>query len=188
MGSGLLSTALSRSVAQSGSAPRSGRGGRRFKSCHSDHFPLTSLSPQHRSAPTSRSPFRNSPTSAPAEARIGKRKSCADPPDAGAQNISRPRRRMRGAVTLKSSTGLEISGRRLAAVGGHHVVADLLSLGERRQAGLLHGAYVDEHVLAAVGRLEKAVTLLRVEPFHGTRGHRGLLVASSGMHGAIASA
>src|SRR3974377_1872836 len=27
----------SRSVAQSGSAPRSGRGGRRFKSCHSDH-------------------------------------------------------------------------------------------------------------------------------------------------------
>ena len=26
-----------RSVAQSGSAPRSGRGGRRFKSCHSDH-------------------------------------------------------------------------------------------------------------------------------------------------------
>ena len=29
----------SRSVAQPGSAPRSGRGGRRFKSCHSDHFP-----------------------------------------------------------------------------------------------------------------------------------------------------
>ena len=29
-------TAASRSVAQSGSAPRSGRGGRRFKSCHSD--------------------------------------------------------------------------------------------------------------------------------------------------------
>ena len=28
----------SRSVAQSGSAPRSGRGGRRFKSCHSDQF------------------------------------------------------------------------------------------------------------------------------------------------------
>src|SRR5215510_15630695 len=28
----------SRSVAQSGSAPRSGRGGRRFKSCHSDQI------------------------------------------------------------------------------------------------------------------------------------------------------
>jgi hypothetical protein len=28
-----------RSVAQPGSAPRSGRGGRRFKSCHSDQFP-----------------------------------------------------------------------------------------------------------------------------------------------------
>jgi hypothetical protein len=31
----------SRSVAQSGSAPRSGRGGRRFKSCHSDHHSRT---------------------------------------------------------------------------------------------------------------------------------------------------
>jgi hypothetical protein len=30
--------AISRSVAQSGSAPRSGRGGRRFKSCHSDQL------------------------------------------------------------------------------------------------------------------------------------------------------
>ncbi len=27
-----------RSVAQPGRAPRSGRGGRRFKSCHSDHY------------------------------------------------------------------------------------------------------------------------------------------------------
>ena len=33
----LYSASRSRSVAQSGSAPRSGRGGRRFKSCHSDH-------------------------------------------------------------------------------------------------------------------------------------------------------
>jgi hypothetical protein len=31
------SASASRSVAQPGSAPRSGRGGRRFKSCHSDH-------------------------------------------------------------------------------------------------------------------------------------------------------
>src|SRR5215510_3099994 len=34
----------SRSVAQPGSAPRSGRGGRRFKSCHSDHY-LKRLAP-----------------------------------------------------------------------------------------------------------------------------------------------
>jgi hypothetical protein len=33
-----------RSVAQSGSAPRSGRGGRRFKSCHSDHLFLNHCS------------------------------------------------------------------------------------------------------------------------------------------------
>ncbi len=31
----------SRSVAQSGSAPRSGRGGRRFESCHSDHATIS---------------------------------------------------------------------------------------------------------------------------------------------------
>ncbi len=34
-----------RSVAQSGSAPRSGRGGRRFKSCHSDHSAMTIKAP-----------------------------------------------------------------------------------------------------------------------------------------------
>ncbi len=35
-----------RSVAQPGSAPRSGRGGRRFKSCHSDqHFSITRQTP-----------------------------------------------------------------------------------------------------------------------------------------------
>ena len=34
----VIRPATSRSVAQSGSAPRSGRGGRRFKSCHSDHY------------------------------------------------------------------------------------------------------------------------------------------------------
>ena len=33
-----LSAAACRNVAQSGSAPRSGRGGRRFKSCHSDQI------------------------------------------------------------------------------------------------------------------------------------------------------
>jgi hypothetical protein len=38
-------TRRSRSVAQPGSAPRSGRGGRRFKSCHSDH--LSAVQPGH---------------------------------------------------------------------------------------------------------------------------------------------
>ena len=38
-GPGVIRPAISRSVAQSGSAPRSGRGGRRFKSCHSDQLP-----------------------------------------------------------------------------------------------------------------------------------------------------
>ena len=38
MGRGYKTALFSRSVAQSGSAPRSGRGGRRFKSCHSDQY------------------------------------------------------------------------------------------------------------------------------------------------------
>src|SRR6185437_5045412 len=44
---GVIRPAFSRSVAQSGSAPRSGRGGRRFKSCHSDQLhPLDTDLPQ----------------------------------------------------------------------------------------------------------------------------------------------
>ena len=34
----IRASSAKRSVAQPGSAPRSGRGGRRFKSCHSDHI------------------------------------------------------------------------------------------------------------------------------------------------------
>src|SRR5271169_4826616 len=40
----------SRSVAQSGSAPRSGRGGRRFKSCHSDQLHTQGADPSQLSA------------------------------------------------------------------------------------------------------------------------------------------
>src|SRR6187551_1622785 len=40
---GVIRPAISRSVAQSGSAPRSGRGGRRFKSCHSDQLSTSSV-------------------------------------------------------------------------------------------------------------------------------------------------
>src|SRR5580698_908011 len=37
-----------RSVAQSGRAPRSGRGGRRFESCHSDQLGIAGMSAQAR--------------------------------------------------------------------------------------------------------------------------------------------
>ncbi len=44
----VIRPAFSRSVAQSGSAPRSGRGGRRFKSCHSDQLCTPAADfPQH---------------------------------------------------------------------------------------------------------------------------------------------
>src|SRR3984893_5916239 len=36
---------------------------------------------------------------------------------------------------------------------------------------------MDEHILAAVGRLDETVTLLRVEPFHGTGRHCSFLIA-----------
>src|SRR5262249_56335727 len=38
LGAVVIRPANSRSVAQPGRAPRSGRGGRRFKSCHSDQY------------------------------------------------------------------------------------------------------------------------------------------------------
>src|SRR5690606_40795274 len=36
-------------------------------------------------------------------------------------------------------------------------------------------AYVHEHILAAVGRLDKSVPFLRVEPLHGSASHRSFL-------------
>src|SRR5882724_9828942 len=54
--------------------------------------------------------------------------------------------------------GLEIDGRRAAALGGDLVV-DLLAFIQAVQARTLDGADVHEHVLAAVGWLDETETL-----------------------------
>src|SRR6476469_1473852 len=58
---------------------------------------------------------------------------------------------------------------------GHHVVADLLAFHEGAHPGALDRTDVHEHVLAAVGRLDKTKAFLGIEELHGTCGHRGLL-------------
>src|SRR5688572_17337002 len=60
-----------------------------------------------------------------------------------------------------------------AVLGG--VEGDLLALDETAQAGALERGGVDEDVLAAVVRLDKAEALLIVVEFHGARIHRGVL-------------
>src|SRR5713226_3991294 len=83
------------------------------------------------------------------------------------------RRRSRRRNLLR----LEVARCGLAAVGRDHVEGNLLAFGQRRQPRLLDGADMDEHILAAVGRLDETVTLLRVEPFHGTGRHCSFLIA-----------
>src|SRR5262245_43613268 len=74
----------------------------------------------------------------------------------------------------KRSGRLEVAGGLLAALG-HHVLADLLAFDHGAQTGALDGTDVDEHVLAAVGRLDESETLLGIEELYGTCGHHGLL-------------
>jgi len=55
---------------------------------------------------------------------------------------------------------------------------DRLSLIETSETSAVHCRDVNEHVLAAALRLDEAVTLGRIEPFHGTCGHLSLLRSS----------
>src|SRR6267142_5266090 len=77
----------------------------------------------------------------------------------------------RHRVARAPSHRLEILRARLAALGiRHEVERDLLPFGEVAHAGALDRADVNEHVLAAVGRLDEAVASLRIEKLDGTRG------------------
>src|ERR1700722_20713224 len=68
--------------------------------------------------------------------------------------------------------GAQIVGRRLArAAIGYDLVADLLALAQRSQAGALAGADVNEHVVATVVRLNEAEALGCVKPLHGSHAH-----------------
>jgi hypothetical protein len=69
-----------------------------------------------------------------------------------------------------ASSDAQIFCRFLAAVGDD-VVADLGALGERAEASVLNGRDVYEHVLAAAIRLDEAVALGGVKPFHWACSH-----------------
>ena len=63
------------------------------------------------------------------------------------------------------------SGRLARALISDDLEVDLLTFIETAQASLLDSADMDEHVLATLIRLDEAVALCRVEPFHSSRSH-----------------
>src|SRR6516165_933120 len=81
-------------------------------------------------------------------------------------------------MKLSRSTHFEIGRRLLAAVADQFIV-EHLALVERAQAGPLDRRDVDEHVSAAVLRLNEPIALRRVEPFHGASSHHGLLACTN---------
>src|SRR5471032_3523635 len=76
---------------------------------------------------------------------------------------------------------LEVHGRRPAALGGN-LVGDFLALVQAVHSRALDGADMDEHILAAVGRLDESETLGGVEPLHGACGHYPVSSASGREH------
>jgi hypothetical protein len=60
-----------------------------------------------------------------------------------------------------------------AVFGG--VEGDLLAFAQAADAGALERGGVDEHVLAAIVRLDEAEALLVVVEFHGARNHGKIL-------------
>src|SRR6266700_2836314 len=77
-------------------------------------------------------------------------------------------------LMVARSARFEILRRLLAAVADH-LVLDHLTLVERGQAGALDRGDMDEYVSAAVLGLNESIAFRRVEPFHGTGSHHGLL-------------
>lgn len=71
----------------------------------------------------------------------------------------------------QASGGFEIDGGLLAALVGLDLVTDALVLPQRRHAGALHGADVDEAVIAAVIGLDEPITLVGIEEFYGANRH-----------------
>jgi|SRR6185312_2644994 len=72
----------------------------------------------------------------------------------------------------QSLDGAQIFGRRFAAATiSDDIEGDLLSLIEGAHSGALDRADVDEHIIVAVLRLDKAEALLAIEPLHGSLVH-----------------
>src|SRR5689334_17379010 len=71
---------------------------------------------------------------------------------------------------------LQVDGRRPSSFG-RDLVADLLALVQAVEARSLHGADVNEHVLAAFLRLDETEALGGVEPLHSTSWHLDRLLS-----------
>src|SRR5690606_29604351 len=66
----------------------------------------------------------------------------------------------------------QVDGRLLArALVALQLVADALAFVQRAEARAFDGGDVDEHVLAAILRLDEAVALLAVDPLYGALRH-----------------
>jgi hypothetical protein len=81
-----------------------------------------------------------------------------------------PARERRAILRDEASDVLKVRSGKLAALA-HDVVAELLSLIEVAHSSALDGGDVNEHILAAVFRLDEAEALLRIEKLNGTCSH-----------------
>src|SRR5262245_64042161 len=79
-----------------------------------------------------------------------------------------------GAIVRCLLSRLQVHRSRTAALGGDFV-GDLLALVEAVQTRPLDRADMDEHILAAVTRLDETETFGGVEPLHRTNRHVSLL-------------
>src|ERR1051325_11116382 len=70
----------------------------------------------------------------------------------------------------RGSPYLEVLGRGFAAVA-YDLVFDLLALIERAKSSALDGRNMHEHVLTPTLRLDEAIALGGIEPFHGADRH-----------------
>jgi hypothetical protein len=76
--------------------------------------------------------------------------------------------------------GLEIFSGRLAGLAVHHdFEGNALTFPQLTEAGALDGADMDEYVLTAALGLNESISLLCVEPLHGTVIHGSLLIEVS---------
>jgi hypothetical protein len=77
------------------------------------------------------------------------------------------------SARMRASLQLQVSSRLLAAVADD-VIGDLGAIRQAVHAGFLDGRDMDEDVLAAAVRLDEAITLGRIEPFHCPARHAAL--------------
>jgi hypothetical protein len=96
---------------------------------------------------------------------------------------SLPRHRSDRPKLADRSLDLEVHRRCFAAVL-FDLILDVLPFIERAQSSALDRGDVDEHIPAALLRLNESITLGRIEPLHGAaRGLPGLVLVSGGVLG-----